>query len=352
MSRFNYPLWAIGGFMAIALSLELILPNEYVVGYIYVAPILYVNYRINSRWGKWVTVAAVLLTMIYSFDFQHLNIYSIPQVVFFNRILTSAALIICHVLCLRVRVYSELAASHQAEIAIQASLAGLRTDFASTLVHDLQTPLIGAVETILAFNRGDFGAVSQQQQHALAIMTRAHKTSIHQLDTVLEVCYQDYHGLYLDYQTSNLKMIATNAIDTLIDMAHNRQIQIDLIDESTTEEIECDVDRLDRVFTNLLLNAIAQSPPNSSILVCISDEPLHYLIRVIDRGRGIKSADLPHIFAKHYQRSIGRRTKGAGLGLYLVRQIIETHGGKIWIEPGIEQGVAFLFTLPKKAETA
>jgi two-component system, NarL family, sensor kinase len=352
MVIFNRPRLVIGIFMAIALSLEIIVPSEYIIGYVYVVPILYADYRINSRWGKWVTVVAVCLMMIYCFDFQHLNIYSLPQAVFFNRILASAALIISHVLCLRVRICSELAASRQAEIVIQASLAALRTDFAATLVHDLKTPLIGAVETILAFNHGDFGAVSQHQEHALAIMTRAHKTSIHQLDTVLEVCHQDYHGLYLDYQTSNLETIATNAIDTLTDMAHNRQIQIDWINKSATTEIECDVDRIDRVFTNLLLNAINQSPPNSSILVCISDESSHYLIRVIDRGRGIKSADLPHIFAKHYQGSIGRRTKGAGLGLYLVRQIIETHGGKIWIEPGIEQGVAFLFTLPKKAETA
>jgi two-component system, NarL family, sensor kinase len=190
------------------------------------------------------------------------------------------------------------------------------------------------------------------QKHALDVMSRAHKTSIHNLQTILETCQNDNHGLYLNYQTSNLELIATDAIDTLIDLAKNRQVQIELVNESSTSQIECDPDRIDRVFTNLLLNAINQSPPQSKILVSMREESDRYLVRVIDRGRGIKTEDLPHIFAKFYQGSIGRRAKSAGLGLYLVRQIIEIHGGTIEVEANVEKGVTFLFTLPKIASEA
>jgi two-component system, NarL family, sensor kinase len=350
MDKFYRPRSIVGILVATILCLEVVLPLEYIVGYAYVIPILYANYRINSNWGKWVTVVAVCLTLLNFFDNQHLGFEPLELVIIFNRILASVALIIAHLLAVQVRNNSELAANRQAEISIRAGLAALRSDFASTLVHDLQTPLIGAVETIYAFNHGDFGAVTTEQERALGIMSRAHQGSIHQLDTLLEVCYQDYHGLYLNYQPHNLGTIAINAIDTLADFARHRQVQIEWLNESATSEIECDAVRIDRVFTNLLLNAIEQSPRHSSILVRISDTSTHYQVRIIDRGRGIKSEDLPYIFIRHYQGSIGRRSKGAGLGLYLVRQIVETHDGTIWVEPGIEKGVAFVFTLPKKAD--
>jgi two-component system, NarL family, sensor kinase len=352
MDKFSRPRSIVWFLLGAILSLEIILPQEYIVGYAYVIPILYANYRINSRWGKWVTVGAVCLTLLALEDSQYLSFEPIESVVIFNRILASVALIIAHLLAIRVRSCSELSANRQAEIAIQAGLAALRSDYASTLVHDLKTPLLGAVETIYALAHGDFGAVTTEQERVLGIMSRAHQGSLHQLDTLLEVCYQDYHGLYLNYQPHNLGTIAMNAIDTLADFAHHRQIQIKWLNESATIEIECDAARIDRVFSNLLLNAIEQSPRHSSILVQMSDTSTHYQVRIIDKGRGIRLEDLPYIFIKHYQGSIGRRSKGAGLGLYLVRQIVETHGGTISVEPGKEKGVAFVFTLPKKADAA
>jgi two-component system, NarL family, sensor kinase len=352
MTKLNHPRWIVGSLVAVILSLEIILPSEYIVGYGYVVPILLASYSINARWAKGVTILAVILTFIYCFDKNHLHFSLISQVFLFNRILAVFALIISYVLSIKVREYSELAANRQAEIAIQARMAELRTDFAGNLVHDLQTPLIGAVETINGLILGDFGAVTTEQSRALGIMSRAHKASIHHLKTLLEVCHNDYHGLYLSYETTNLETIATNAIETLTDLAKSRQVQIEWVNESTTTEIECDPDRIDRVFTNLLLNAINQSPPHSQIVVSLNEEPTKYLVRVIDRGRGIKPNDLPHIFDRFYRCEIGRRAKGAGLGLYLVRQIIETHGGTIEVEPAVAKGVTFLFALPKLASEA
>jgi two-component system, NarL family, sensor kinase len=199
-------------------------------------------------------------------------------------------------------------------------------------------------------NQGEFGLVTTEQERVLGVMSRAHQVSIHQLDTLLAVCNQDHHGLYLNYQIDNLETIGKNAIDILADLAQHRQVSIEWFNESISNELECDGERIDRVFANLLLNAIYQSPPRSSILVRVSDTSTHYLVRIIDKGKGIKLQDLPYIFVKHYQGSIGRRSKGAGLGLYLVRQIIETHGGTIWVEPGIEKGATFVFTLPKNAD--
>jgi two-component system, NarL family, sensor kinase len=352
MIELHHPRWIVGILIAIILSLEIILPNDYIMGYAYVVPILFASYKINTDWGKWITVGSVCLTLLYCFDQDHLQLALIPQVVFFNRILAATALITVYWMSTQVKSCSEIAANRQAELIVQARLGEVRTDFTASIVHDLQNPLLGAIETINTFMLGDFGTVTTAQQHALGIMSRAHKTSINNLQTILETCRNDHHGLYLNYQTSNLELIATDAIDTLADMAKNRQVEIELVNEITTAQLECDPDKIDRVFTNLLLNAINQSPPQSKIVVSIIEKSTQYLVRIIDHGRGIKAEDLPHIFVKFYQGSIGRRAKCAGLGLYLVRQIIETHGGTIQVEPKVAKGVTFLFTLPKSTSEA
>ena len=88
------------------------------------------------------------------------------------------------------------------------------------------------------------------------------------------------------------------------------------------------------------------------MIVDIQAESDRYLVRTIDRGRGIDPEDLPRIFVKYYQGEIVHRFKGAGLGLYLVQQIIETYGGTIQVEPIVAKDVTFLFTLPKVASEA
>jgi two-component system, NarL family, sensor kinase len=352
MKEFFYPRWIVGALMGGILCLEIILPNEYVVGYAYMVPILFASYKIDSRWAKGVTVIGAMLTLLYCFDREHLQIEVIPQVVWFNRVLAAFALISAYLMSLTIRSCSELAANRQSELIFQARLAELKTDFTASLVHDLQNPLLGAIETIHTFILGDFGVVTTAQKHALGVMSRAHKISINNLQTILETCRNDNHGLYLNYQTSNLVIVATDAIDGVKDLAHNRQVEIELVDHSISSQLDCDPDKLERVFTNLLLNAINQSPSQSKILVSISEESTQYLVRIVDRGKGIKPEDLPYIFVKFYQGSIGRRAKSAGLGLYLVRQIIEAHGGTVEVEEKVAKGVTFLFTLPKVASEA
>jgi two-component system, NarL family, sensor kinase len=352
MNKFFQPRCIVGALVGAILSLEIILPNEYVVGYAYMLPILFANYQIDSRWAKGVTVIGVMLTLLYCFDRDHLQLNLISPVVWFNRSLAAVALISAYLMSMTIQSCSQLAANREAELIFQARLAQVKTDFTASLVHDLQNPLLGAIETIHTFLVGDFGTVTTAQKHALGVMSRAHKISINNLQTILETCRNDNHGLYLNYQTSNLLIVATDAIDGVVDLARNRQVQIELVDNSTNSQLECDPDKIERVFTNLLLNAINQSPPQSRIVVSIGEESTQYLVQIIDRGKGIKPEDLPYIFVKFYQGSINRRAKSAGLGLYLVRQIIEAHGGTIDVQETVAKGVTFLFTLPKVASEA
>ena len=107
-----------------------------------------------------------------------------------------------------------------------------------------------------------------------------------------------------------------------------------------------DENRMEQVLTNLISNAMKYSPTgeitveghvnNQNAIVCVKDE-----------GPGINPEDLPHVFDRFYRGSDqARKTKGAGLGLYLARAIIEAHGGKIWVDSGLEHGARICFSIP------
>jgi len=111
--------------------------------------------------------------------------------------------------------------------------------------------------------------------------------------------------------------------------------------------VSADPDRLERIFTNLLSNALKYSPPDAEVRVTAERQDGMVVVSVIDRGAGIPLEDLPHLFERFYRARGTRKTEGLGLGLYITRMLVEAHGGKIWVEKRARQGGArFSFTLP------
>jgi signal transduction histidine kinase len=113
--------------------------------------------------------------------------------------------------------------------------------------------------------------------------------------------------------------------------------------------IPVDRDRVNQVFDNLLGNAIKFSPRGGTITIDVADAGDMLCISVVDTGVGIPPDKLDKVFDRFYQvdGSATRRFGGAGLGLAIVRRIVEAHGGRIWVESQVGQGSAFRFTLPK-----
>ncbi len=98
-------------------------------------------------------------------------------------------------------------------------------------------------------------------------------------------------------------------------------------------------------------NAIKYSPSGGEILVSGKIRPDSVVICVSDQGAGIAPGDVPHVFDRFYRsKDASRTTKGAGLGLYLSKAVIEAHGGRIWIEPGIQPGTQLCFSLPREID--
>ena len=109
--------------------------------------------------------------------------------------------------------------------------------------------------------------------------------------------------------------------------------------------VHADALQIDRVIFNLLDNSIKYTNPGGTITVSLSNEDKDILVQVADTGIGIPEEHLPHLFNPFYR--VTGDSKGSGLGLAIVKTIVETNGGRIWVNSIYGKGSTFAFTLPK-----
>jgi two-component system NarL family sensor kinase len=321
------------GLLAILLVLEFSTPSDYVFGYLYIGPILLANYRLNRAITLRITLLATILTML-NLWFPGGAVVRASTVA--NRLIAVMALLITGVMSDRNRCYEEAIAQQQAKLKAQEQLASVREDFASTLTHDLRTPLLGAIETLKAFQQERFGPVLPAQQKVLATMARSHQTSLQLVETLLDVYRNDTEGLKLQLAPVDLVALAEEVAGTLTDLASTRQVDISLCygesDSRKSLWANGDALQLQRVFVNLLTNAINHSLRGGQVEVILESQANYQVVKILDTGAGVTVKELPHLFERFYQGHSARQAKGSGLGLYLSRQIIEAHGGTIWAE--------------------
>ncbi len=123
-----------------------------------------------------------------------------------------------------------------------------------------------------------------------------------------------------------------------------QRIQVEL--PTTVPVIQADADRLERILTNLISNALKYSDPGTPVSVQIQPLAGEVCVCVKDQGSGIAARDIPHLFEKFYRAGSSRKAEGIGLGLFVTRLMVEAHGGRIWVESEVDKGSTFFFTLP------
>jgi signal transduction histidine kinase len=110
-----------------------------------------------------------------------------------------------------------------------------------------------------------------------------------------------------------------------------------------------DEQRLTQVLTNLLSNAVKYSPEGGTITITGQVRERELVLCVRDQGPGIDPSEAPRIFDRFYRADeASRKTKGAGLGLYLARAVIQAHNGHIWVDDSVRQGARICFSLPRE----
>ncbi len=115
--------------------------------------------------------------------------------------------------------------------------------------------------------------------------------------------------------------------------------------EQAVPEVWADADRLLQILENIIGNALKFTKPGGRVTVGVSRQNSQVLFRVSDTGPGIEPEDVPHLFDRFWQARKARR-QGAGLGLPIVKGIVEAHGGRVWVESVPGRGSTFFFTIP------
>jgi two-component system, NarL family, sensor kinase len=339
--------WATAGLFGLVFTIEMLTPPDYVMGYLYVTPILFAKPRLSQITTWQLTAIAILLTL--------LNIWipgnePIQPAMVVNRFTTVVALIVTGILSNHNRQIQQTMAEQQAKLQIQEKLASLREDFASTLAHDLKTPLLGGIETLKAFYQECFGVVQVKQKNVLETLIRSQQTSLRLIETLLDIYRNDSEGLRLQRMPINLVEVAELATANLLDLAASRRVHLSLnYGESNFRQflwVSGDALQLQRVFSNLLTNAINHSPRGAKIEIVLGSQSGKQIVKILDTGAGIQPNEMPHLFERFYQGEGDRQASGSGLGLYLARQIVEAHAGSIWAENRSPQGAVFGFRLP------
>jgi two-component system, NarL family, sensor kinase len=356
--------WILCGLIVL---LEISFPTEYVFGHLYIAPLLLASFQLGKAGTSTVTKIAIFFTLsdliipniasLRMMNFETLPIYTLT-----NRINVVVVLLLTNWLLQRnlkntekIDRQTEEIAYHKSELLSQLKLAQMREDFVHTLTHDLKTPILGAIETIKSFQVEQFGAICFLQSQVLSEMSKSQQRSLQLVQTLLDVYRNDAEGVVLKCQSIDLRSLAQEAIDAITILALERELKLNLKChqsivgvasplENRQLQITADPLQLSRVFSNLLSNAIYHSPRGGQIDVTIYRNDHRYIVQVADRGQGIAPDDLPFLFNRFYQTH--QQGQGSGLGLYLSRQIVEAHQGRIWADNELPQGTKFCFSLP------
>lgn len=339
--------WLIVGLFVVVAVLEFLTPPAYVFGYLYTGPILLVNTCFGQTATLQATTVACLLTVANVWIPGHAAIQASTVA---SRLIAVLALMVTGFLSNRNRSYQQTVLQQQAKLQAQAKLASVREDFASTLTHDLKTPMLGAIETLKALQQENFGPISLEQKTVVVTMIRSHQTSLQLVETLLDIYRNDTEGLKLHFAPVDLVEVAEDVATALIELAASRRIHISFNYSNSDFRqflwVNGDAFQLQRVFANLLTNAINHSPRGSKVEVVLEPGSSYQVAKIIDMGAGIMPQELPHLFKRFYQGEGDRQAKGSGLGLYLTRQIVEAHGGRIWAENRQPHGAIFAFRLP------
>jgi len=225
-------------------------------------------------------------------------------------------------------------------------LEQIREDFSATLAHDLRVPILAEKNSLQFFLKGTFGEISEKQKEALENMLTSNKELLNLVNTLLDAYKYDAVEVELNKEPTDIKVLIEESINEISPLAlkNNHNLENKIKDEIPLLII--DKNEIKRVVLNLLNNAITYT--NHGGIICIENEinENEVIIKIKDNGKGISEADIGKIFDRYFSKAQKFRKVGTGLGLYLSKQIIEVHNGKIWAESKPEQGSTFFFSLP------
>jgi signal transduction histidine kinase len=221
----------------------------------------------------------------------------------------------------------------------------MKATFISIVSHELKTPVALIKGYASTLRRDDARWDKHVIQDSLAVIEDEADRLTHMIEDLLDASRLQAGGLTLTRTDLSLPNLARRLAERFQTQTKKHTLIVDF--PADFPVIMGDETRIDQVLSNLISNAIKYSS-KGEIRINGDIRPEQVIITVSDEGPGIDQHDMPHIFDRFYRADTAvRKTKGAGLGLYLARAIVEAHGGRIWIDAQHGSGARICFSLPR-----
>lgn len=224
-----------------------------------------------------------------------------------------------------------------------------KTDFISSVSHELRTPLTSIKGYASILLTGKLGEVPLDIKMRLEKINRHSDELVHMVNDLLDIARIESGKVIMKTEPLELKKIAEKVADLLAVQLKEKHIEFASNISDNANTILADRGQIERVFINLIGNAIKFTPLKGKINVTSHAADAGVQVDISDTGCGIPVEAQEAIFEEFYRvdNQINQQAKGTGLGLTLVKNIIEAHGGKIWVKSKLDSGSTFSFILPK-----
>ncbi|MDP1826540.1 MAG: PAS domain S-box protein [Archangium sp.] len=218
-----------------------------------------------------------------------------------------------------------------------------RDELLSIVAHDLRNPLQSVLlQARLLRDRARDGA--EWVKKPSEVVERAVSRMARLIQDLLDVGRMERGQLFVDPAPVPTAALVADALEAQRTLAAAAGIEL-RAEVGALPDVRADRDRLLQVFENLLGNALKFSDRGGHVTIGAVSDGHEVVFRVADAGRGIRPEDLPRLFERSWQAERGSR-KGAGLGLYIARGLIEAHGGRVWVESALGRGTTVFFSMP------
>jgi signal transduction histidine kinase/FixJ family two-component response regulator len=247
----------------------------------------------------------------------------------------------------RTRQYEDLADQHEETAARLKTEMAAKDEFLAVLSHELRTPLTPILGWVRILQEA--GDSPDHRRKAAASIERNALLQIKLVDDLLDLNRVIRDNVPLDIGIHDLSDLLRSVLDTLADTATDKHVDVELAETSAPLMVEGDAGRLQQVFANVVSNALKFTPSGGRVTVAAASLEGTAVVRISDSGEGIAPAFLPHIFEMFRQQEQGtrRRHQGLGIGLAVVKRLVELHRGQIdVVSGGLGCGTTVTIRLP------
>ena len=239
------------------------------------------------------------------------------------------------------------------DVTKQKELDELKAKFFSSVSHELRMPLVAIRNSIALMTDKHTGKLNAEQEKIVRVADRNLKRLRLLVDDILDFSKLEAKKVQLKLEPSSIEKVIAETCETFENWAQSRSIKILNKADKNIPEVKFDPDRITQVLSNLISNSIKFTPKDGTITIGAtleaSEERKELVVTIEDTGPGIAGEDIPKLFGQYQQvgdRPTKTDIKGTGLGLHISKELVELHGGRIWVESELGKGSKFIFAIP------